>query len=289
MIGRAAISGLVLGLLWPATQLTSYPIRALTWQPPASYPLGDAVVVPKISGLNEVWLSGRKMSYLPKQEVWLGIAPQGQVALHFWWQGQNGLELSEIIIKTESLKLDQAGALRLPAAVWKKVNDPKTDERVRDRKILAAIMNDFSGELQTNCWQAPMKSRITSPFGSPRRLPDGYTYYHGGEDRRAMIGTTVKAAGGGRVAFSGEMVVPGNNVIINHGGGWFTRYLHFSKTLTEVDKVVVAGEKIGLSGASGRVEAPHLHWEIVWKGIAADPARFLPAWERLCDPKLASR
>lgn len=289
MIGRAAISGLVLGLFWPAQHLTVHKTRPLTWVPPENYHIGQPVLVPAQQDLFEVRVSGRAMSFLPKQQVWLGVAPQGQVALTFWWHGRDGVEVSEVIVKTESLKLDQAGALRLPAAVWKKVNDPKTEERARDRKILGEIMNDFSGQLENTCWQTPLKSKITSSFGSPRKLPDGYTYYHSGEDRRAMIGTKVRAAGGGRVAFSGPMVVPGNNVVISHGGGWFSRYLHFSETHVQKDAQVHAGDIIGLSGASGRVEAPHLHWEIVWKGIAADPGRFLPEWERLCDPTLASR
>ena len=289
MRGGAAACGLVIGLLVPASPVTVPVTRALEWTPPKSYQLGQAVVIPAQPNLFQVRLSGRLMSYLDKQKVWLGIAPQGQVALHFWWQTRSGAELSEAVVPTESLKLEEAGALRLPATVWKKVNDPKTEARAHDRKILREIMNDFSGELQTSCWQTPLKSRITSSFGSPRRLPDGYSYFHGGEDRRAAVGTLVRAAGAGRVAFAGEMVVPGNNVVINHGGGWFTRYLHFSKTLIQTGANVKAGQEIGLSGASGRVEAPHLHWEIVWKGIAAAPEHFLPEWARLCDPRLASR
>ncbi|MGE0761643.1 MAG: M23 family metallopeptidase [Bdellovibrionales bacterium] len=291
---RAAIYGLLLGLIWPASQLTVHHDRPFAWTAPKSYYLGDAVLIPHLPSLQEVRLSGRRMSFLPKQQMWLGVAPQGQVALTFFWQPDESwargwlspdkIEFSEKVIPTQSARLDTAGELRLPASVWKKVNDLQNEQRARDRQTLSQIMNDFSGELETSCWQTPLKSRITSNFGSPRRLPNGHAYFHGGEDRRAAVGTPVMAAGAGQVAFAGEMVVPGVNVVIRHGGGWFTRYLHFSKTAIETGHEVKAGQKIGFSGASGRVEAPHLHWEIVWQGIVADPGRFLQAWARLCDP-----
>jgi len=254
----------------------------IDWQAPENYQMGDAVVVPDLPGVKSVWLGGRPMTYLPKRQVWLGVAPKGNVGLVFHMQKRR--EMAEKVIKVISPPLEPRSTLRIPAQVWKKVTDGQEARRAKDRETLKKILSDYSGKFVPTCWSPPMKSSITSAFGSPRRLPDGYAYYHLGEDRRAAVGTPIKAAADGKVVFAGEMVLPGINVVLGHGDGWFSRYMHFKQLKVGRGKQVKAGHVIGLSGASGRVEAPHLHWEILWKGIPANPARFLRDWERLCDP-----
>ena len=252
----------------------------MDWEPPAAYHMGEAVVVPKLPGVKAVRLGGRPMTYLPLKEVWLGVAPHGNVGLIFHLGKR---QIAEIVVPVISPPIKSAKDLHLPKSVWEKVMDGQEERRAKDRAILRRVMNDFKGKLRTSCWKLPLNSFITSKFGSPRRLKNGQSYRHSGEDRRAAAGTPIKAVGDGRVAFAGEMLLAGLNVVLSHGDGWFSRYLHFSKLEVSDGADVKAGQVIGYSGASGRVQAPHLHWEILWRGIPADPARFLPAWEHLCD------
>lgn len=278
----------IAGLLSPSIHVADSKTESaapvvIEWNGPDQYQMGDAVVVPDLPGVKSVWLGGRPMTHLPKRKVWLGVAPAGNVGLVFHMHKTR--EMAEKVIQVISPKLEPKSTLRIPAEVWKKVTDGQEVKRARDRAILKEILSDYSGEFTTDCWQAPLKSSITSPFGSPRRLPDGHAYHHSGEDRRAGVGTPVKASGAGRVAFAGSMVLPGINVVLSHGDGWFSRYMHFQKLKVGKGARVKTGQVIGLSGASGRVEAPHLHWEILWKGIPANPARFLQDLARLCDPK----
>ncbi len=274
-----------LGLLLQPTRLAELRQRPWPVELPSAYNLGSPVILNGHPDWREVRLNGRRMTYLDTKNVWLGAAPRGQVGLTVWWRfDRDALEFSEAVIPTQSPLLKQASNLRLPAETWKRMSDPNLEQRQRDRQTLSLLLNDYSGSLDQSCWQIPLKTKITSKFGSPRRLPNGRSYHHSGEDRRAPIGTKILATGPGQVAFAGDMLVPGTNVVIRHGDGWFSRYMHFSKALVQSGESVKTGQLIGHSGASGRVEAPHLHWEILWKGIPLDPDHFLQAWGRLCDP-----
>lgn len=164
--------------------------------------------------------------------------------------------------------------LRLPSAVWKKVSaesKAKTIYRQKVRRLRSTIQD----ELTQDCWLAPLQSKTTSEFGKPRFLPSGRKYYHSGVDLRAPTGIPLKAMSAGKVALSEKSIVPGNTVLIDHGGGIYSQYMHMSRLDVKVGDLVQPGQIIGLSGATGRVEGPHLHWEVSWKGRRANPFSFL--------------
>src|SRR5690606_32104634 len=144
----------------------------------------------------------------------------------------------------------------------------------QERRLMHELLRTVTSPLSRACWQRPLESAVTSKFGSPRSLPDGRSYYHTGVDLRAARGTVLRAAGPGRVAFADEMRVPGKMVVLDHGEGLFTRYMHLDSFAVKMGDTVEKGQVIGRTGATGRVEAPHLHWEVVWKGNFADPLAF---------------
>ena len=108
----------------------------------------------------------------------------------------------------------------------------------------------------------PVESSVTSPFGL-RWLsgPD----LHRGVDLQAATGTPVRAMADGSIRFAGVMGGFGNVVWITHRSDVLSVYAHLSEIQVEVGQPVRRGETIGLSGSSGSVTAPHLHFE-VWKG-----------------------
>jgi len=95
--------------------------------------------------------------------------------------------------------------------------------------------------------------------------------YHGGTDFRAKHGTPVVVAGDGRVVFAGRQGGYGNVVYVDHGGGLVTRYGHLSRIETTKDATLVAGQKLGQVGCTGRCTGPHLHFEVRLDGRAVDP------------------
>ncbi|RME18385.1 MAG: M23 family metallopeptidase, partial [Bdellovibrio sp.] len=194
-------------------------------------------------------------------------------------------EASYLPLKISGIFQRPPSRLRLPAKVWNRVNDRFARQKQKEKDLMRSLLRKPSVfEASASCWHKPLNSMVVSSFASPRRLPNGYSYLHTGVDLRAAEGTPVRAAAWGKVAWVGKMIVPGNLIVLDHGSGIYTRYMHLSRILVHLNQWVRRGDIIGLSGATGRVEAPHLHWEVVWKGIFANPLEFLEVWGRLCNP-----
>jgi murein DD-endopeptidase MepM/ murein hydrolase activator NlpD len=90
-----------------------------------------------------------------------------------------------------------------------------------------------------------------------------------------MIGREIFAPAPGIVVYSGEMTVRGKATMINHGWGVYTAYLHQSEIFVKAGEQVETKQLIGLIGNTGRVEGPHLHWEVIVGGIPVDPLEWL--------------
>lgn len=123
--------------------------------------------------------------------------------------------------------------------------------------------------LETNdCW--------SSRFGN-RRSYNGseYSSFHTGLDIVGRTGTEIFAPADGVVVFAGPLTVRGNATMINHGRGVYTGYMHQSEILVKPGDQVKAGQLIGRVGGTGRVQGPHLHWEVWVGGVQVDPLDWL--------------
>jgi murein DD-endopeptidase MepM/ murein hydrolase activator NlpD len=118
------------------------------------------------------------------------------------------------------------------------------------------------------------RGRVTSVFGEWRRFQDGHESQHLGMDVTAREGTPVHAMNRGTVTYVGETLLGGNVVIVTHGGGIASAYMHLSKIGVAVGDVVDRGAVLGRSGHTGRTTGPHLHVAIHVPGGFVDPARF---------------
>lgn len=127
-------------------------------------------------------------------------------------------------------------------------------------------------ELASGSFRWPvLPAKITSPFGKRRRG------FHEGVDLHASMGTAVHAAEEGQVIYAGRKIRGyGQMVVLRHASGWVTVYAHNSKLFVRKGEKVSRGQKIALSGKSGRATGPHVHFE-VRRGIQpVDPADLLP-------------
>ncbi|MDQ3569642.1 MAG: peptidoglycan DD-metalloendopeptidase family protein [Actinomycetota bacterium] len=116
----------------------------------------------------------------------------------------------------------------------------------------------------------PLRGPVTSPFGSR------WGRLHAGIDISGGMGTPIRAAKGGTVAFAGTMGGYGNAVVINHGGGLSTLYAHQSRLGTGNGASVSQGQVIGFVGSTGHSTGPHLHFETRVNGSPQNPMRYLP-------------
>lgn len=117
--------------------------------------------------------------------------------------------------------------------------------------------------------------RLSSSFGKRKAPKRGASTYHKGVDWATPVGTTVVASSAGTVTRAGWGSGYGYVVYINHADGRQTRYGHLSKVLVKVGDQVSQGQKIALSGNTGRSTGPHLHFEILIGGSQVNPLKYL--------------
>jgi murein DD-endopeptidase MepM/ murein hydrolase activator NlpD len=115
---------------------------------------------------------------------------------------------------------------------------------------------------------------ITDLYGYSRQT-GAYTIPHMGTDFRASVGTPVTAMNRGVVRITHKYHTYGNTIVIDHGLGVFTLYLHLSKISVHVGQIVSQKEIIGYSGDTGIVSGPHLHVSVHINGVSVDPMQFL--------------
>ncbi|WP_329284922.1 M23 family metallopeptidase [Streptomyces sp. NBC_00691] len=109
-------------------------------------------------------------------------------------------------------------------------------------------------------WVAPVSGGMSTPYRASGSMWS--SGYHTGVDFMASTGTTVVAVGPGTVYSAGDGGAYGNQVVIQHADGTFSQYAHLSSISVSAGQTVSGGEQIGLSGATGNVTGPHLHFEM---------------------------
>jgi len=155
----------------------------------------------------------------------------------------------------------------------KVVPPPEVRERIAQEKAEAdAIYGTFT---PIRYWDRPfirpLKSEITSEYGSARVYNGTLKSYHGGVDFRARTPIPILAANDGIVVLAKERYFAGGTIIIDHGEGLYSCYFHLSRFDVNVGDRVSRGETIGLSGASGRITGPHLHFGMMAHALQTDP------------------
>ncbi|MBL0208822.1 MAG: M23 family metallopeptidase, partial [Propionivibrio sp.] len=105
--------------------------------------------------------------------------------------------------------------------------------------------------------------------GEPRSPHSGLTW-------QCRAARRIRASAPGRVLAVDDYFFNGETVFVDHGNGLISMYCHLDRIDVEAGDTVGQGQRIGLSGKTGRVSGPHLHWSVILNGAMVDPALFLP-------------
>ncbi len=124
-------------------------------------------------------------------------------------------------------------------------------------------------------WPCPSSARITSDFGNRSSPMEGASTNHQGIDIGASTGSSIVAAAGGVVSIAAYSYSAGNYVMISHGGGIFTVYMHCSKLNVSAGQTVEQGQVIGAVGSTGFSTGPHLHFGIRSGGVYVNPSLYV--------------
>ena len=121
-------------------------------------------------------------------------------------------------------------------------------------------------------FQWPVQGRISGRFGNARVYNGQPGAGHSGMDIAAPDGTPVRAPAGGVVTFaSPDLYLTGGTVLLDHGHGVSSNFLHLSRIDVKVGARIEPGQVIGAVGATGRATGPHLHWGMNWFDTRIDP------------------
>ena len=153
-------------------------------------------------------------------------------------------------------------------------------EAMKEIKAESALKEKVFGEsvalpLWSGDFRAPVTALATDSFGTRRTFNGKLASVHKGMDFRARMGTPVHAGNSGVVVLARKLYFEGNCVAIDHGVGLYTISMHLSRIDVKEGERVAKGQLLGLSGATGRVTGPHLHWAVRWEGAYLDPAKLL--------------
>jgi murein DD-endopeptidase MepM/ murein hydrolase activator NlpD len=122
---------------------------------------------------------------------------------------------------------------------------------------------------------APADAEISDVFGAARVFNGKTQSTHFGLDFRVPSGTPVAAMNAGTVLLARPLYFEGNFVVIDHGQGLLTMYMHLSEFKVKEGDRVTRGQVLGLSGGTGRATGPHLHVGVRWQGVSLDPAALM--------------
>jgi hypothetical protein len=227
------------------------------------------------------WL-GRKLEFFrgPKGQVWFALAgadveaPAGpsQIVVSI----RSGSDTRQL---SRTLEIHTAHYRTGSLTVAPKFVEPDAASLAQiksEAELKAKIFSTSASEpLWSSNFHAPVAAPPTDSFGTRRMFNGKLASIHKGMDFRAATGTPVHAANSGVVVLARPLYYEGNCVVIDHGLGLYTISMHLSRIDVKEGQTVAAREKLGLSGATGRVTGPHLHWAVRWRDAYLDPAKLL--------------
>jgi len=160
--------------------------------------------------------------------------------------------------------------------ISKKIMNPNKKANVRAKQDSIAIkkVRKISSDLTdfSQGFIAPRSSRITGVYGSQRFYNGVPKNPHYGVDYAGAIGAPVKSPADGKILlWVPDMFYSGGTLVIDHGHGITSNFLHLSASLVKVGDIVKQGQVIAKVGNSGRVTGPHLDWRMNWHNVRFDP------------------
>ncbi|MGD1063772.1 MAG: M23 family metallopeptidase [Terracidiphilus sp.] len=241
------------------------------------------VDAPADATLEGEWL-GQKLAFFwsPDRQAWYalaGVDVEGAV-------GTSSLRINATLKGTggtidlsRSIEIHEAHYRTGALTVSPKFVEPPTKELARIKAEIDLKAKVFASSAPEPLWsgdfRAPVHAPPTDSFGTRRTFNGQLASVHKGMDFRAPTGTVVRAGNSGVVVLAAPLYYEGNCVVIDHGLGLYTLSMHLSRIDVREGQRVTKGQLVGLSGATGRVTGPHLHWAVRWQNAYLDPAKLL--------------
>ncbi|QFU23220.1 M23 family metallopeptidase [Shewanella eurypsychrophilus] len=224
----------------------------------------------------QVFLNNEAIKVTPDGAFAFGFSREAELKQELTLIYPDGLtQIKPLRLATKQYKIDKVNGIS------KKIMkpDPKAVERSRkDSKQVKAARSQFSESnafVQDFIW--PLTGRISGVYGSQRVYNGKPGNPHYGVDVAAKTGTVVVAPADGVISLSvPDMFYSGGTIILDHGYGVSSSFLHLSKLYVKEGEAIKQGQPIAEVGATGRVTGPHLDWRVNWYQMRLDPVTIVP-------------
>jgi len=155
-------------------------------------------------------------------------------------------------------------------------NPEQLKQIAADKEVKKSIFSRTAAQqLWANNFERPVDARVSGVFGTERVFNGEVQSRHLGLDYAAPAGTPVRAINSGTVLLAQKLYFEGGFIVIDHGQGLMSLYLHLSDFKVKEGDTVTTGQVIAESGASGRATGAHLHLAVRWQGVYLDPSVIL--------------
>lgn len=211
----------------------------------------------------------------------VAVAPDGRFVIAF----DRDAKPQALLAATLADGTTQTATLAIAPGDWRierlptlrKIPAPSAEFAAKRAGELAQIVaaratgSDADGWRQRFVW--PAQGRISGLFGAQRIYAGEPGSYHGGVDVAKPEGAQVVAPADGVVTLAADppFTLEGRLLILDHGHGVTSAFLHLSRIDVRVGARVRQGQSLGLVGRTGRATGPHLHWAMTWNGARIDP------------------
>ena len=220
-------------------------------------------------------------SYDSRSKVWYGIGgvsletKPGKYSLDLSGDTTGGKDLSF----AQSIVVGKGKYHSIAASVPKKFTEPSAEQLHQIGEDKAVKEHAFAGITPAQEWKGnflpPASAKISDVFGTSRTFNGRVQSVHQGLDFAVTVGTPVAALNSGKVVLAQPLYFEGGCVVLDHGQGLLTLYMHLSKIEVKEGEHIDRGQRIGLSGGTGRATGPHLHVAVRWQGVYLDPQTLL--------------
>ncbi|MEK7196581.1 MAG: M23 family metallopeptidase [Nitrospirota bacterium] len=141
----------------------------------------------------------------------------------------------------------------------------------REDEMMGSIWQIESERLWDGSFILPLPNPFSTPFGTKRIINKKTVSLHRGLDMQGKAGEAIQASNRGRVVLTEELFFGGNTLILDHGQGIFTVYMHMSGFNVQPGNIVSKSDVIGFVGSTGRSSGPHLHFGVKVRRVNANP------------------
>ncbi len=179
----------------------------------------------------------------------------------------NKKQTTKINVKSHIFK-----TIKLTLPEEKVTLSPENIKRVKkEAELLKSLWPQNTARAWNSSFIIPTDTEISTVFGVKRIMNEKRTSVHQGMDFRGKAGTPVRAINSGTVVLTEDLFFGGNTLILDHGMGLYSVYMHLSKINVSKGEKISKRQIIGLVGMSGRTTGPHLHLSVKLQGISVNP------------------